>query len=146
MSPLKKRTTGTEAATYGNPFVGPYNHTHAVRVDVSTLTQAATGTGAGHIDTEGYLRPGAPIQLHAGGVVGAVTGAAVTAADQKAGLVIEPIKVLEEGETPATGTDQDVALAFHCAVNRAIVEDNIGRALTAAEITALRNADVLVLE
>lgn len=144
MSPLSKRTTLTEGATYGDPFVGPYEHTHAVRLDVSSFTQ---GDGAAEIDSKGYIRPGTPVQLNVTGTpVGAVHGAKVTAADQRAGVVIEPIKVLQTGETPATGTDQDLAVAFNTAINRAIVEDNLERALSAAEIAALNAAGVEVLE
>lgn len=140
--PLKKRTPMAEAATYGDIFVGPYNHTHAVLVDVSTLT-LDVGSG-GQVDDQGYLRPGSVIQIDASGTGGAI-GDVPTAADQRAGIVPEPIKILEDGELVASAADVQVALALNCSVNRAIVEDNLGRALTAAEIGALAQGGILLL-
>lgn len=144
MSPLSSRLTGEEGATYGHIFVGPWDHTHAVRVDLSALTLEA-GSG-GQVDTKGYLRPGSVIQIDASGTGGAV-GDPPTAADQRAGIVPEATKILDvdAGEVLASAADKDVAVAINCAVNRAIVEDNLGRALTAAELGALANGGVQVL-
>jgi hypothetical protein len=144
MSPLKSKAVGAAGATYGHIFVGPWDHTHAVRLDVSALTLEA-GSG-GQVDEKGYLRPGSVIQIDAGGTGGAI-GDPPTNADQRAGIVPEPLKIVDfdGGETVATAPDLDVAVAINCAVNRAIVEDNLGRALTAAELGALANGGVQVL-
>lgn len=141
MSPLSREATLAAADVYGDIFVGPYHHTHTVVVDVSTLDTE-------EVDANGYLKPGTPIQLVASGIVGAVQGALVTAADQRAGVVPEPIKVAADNVagTLAAAADVPVAIAFNCAINRAMVEDHLGRAISANELAALRAAGVEVLD
>ena len=106
--------------SYANPFVGPVDHPAAVRVDVSGLT-------SDEIDQNGYLKPGVPLDRD-GVLVG--TGVAVY------GVSLEPIKVAASNAAAdiAAATDVDVALGLVGAVNRAVIEDILGRALTADEI------------
>lgn len=121
------RTSG--GADHGNPFVGPVNHTVAIRVDVSGLT-------ATEVDANGYLKPG--VILKRDGTIIAAPAAAATAGF---GVVVEAVKVAD-GNTALAGVtdDIDVTVAVVGAVNRAILEDNMGRALNANELVAFEQA------
>jgi hypothetical protein len=125
----------SEANSYGNPLVGPGEHlTDVVKVDLSGLT-------TDEVDTFGYLKPGVPFTkagiLVASGVV--------------YGIVPEAIKLPLTTVPPTNGTlatetaDCFVALALNGLVNRDIVEDNLGRALTAAEIAGMADDGALKL-
>lgn len=113
------RITTTAGGTgYANPLVGEVGHVDHVKLDVSGMTTA-------EVDTDGYLKPGVPLTkagiLVAAGFVYGVTFEAIKIADNNTGLA---------GDT----TDPLVAVAVIGLVNRDVVEDNLGRVLTAAEI------------
>ncbi len=95
--------------------------TDHVKIDVSGLT-------VDEVDAAGYLKPGVPFSK---------TGVLVTAGFVY-GVTIEPIKITTPNPTNATlaaiTADPFVACGVMGLVNRDIVEDNLGRALTAAEI------------
>lgn len=141
MTPLRGETVRAADALHVSPFVGPVDHTEQVRVDVSTFDTQ-------EVDSEGYLKPGVPIQLPGGVGTGPVAGALVTNADQVAGVTVEPIKIAADNAagTLAAAPDVDVAIAHMCAINRDRVEDILGRVLSAAELGALRNGNVRVIE
>lgn len=124
--PLKTSVVSSGGSVYGHPFVGPVNHTDVVRVDVSAMSND-------EVDADGYLKPGVPL---------ASDGTLCGTADTVKGVVIEPVKVADGNEAAdLTGaTDIDVAVAIIGLVNRDIVEDNLGRALTADEIAAFAKA------
>lgn len=108
---------------YGSPFVGEPKDILHVKVDVS-------GLSANEVDTEGYLKPGVPLTI-----AGALIGASNTA---RVGVTVEAAKIVPAGTTLSGVTsDPFVAVAFTAAVNRDIMEDNLGRALTANEIAGL---------
>jgi hypothetical protein len=104
-------------------FVGKILNTDTVVVDISDLTTK-------EVDADGYLKPGVPFSK-AGDLVGSTVPVW--------GVTIEPVK-LSHATIPPT----DVSLAadtgtMHVTVgfglcNRDIMEDNLGRALTADEI------------
>jgi len=125
--PLRAKSLASGGDVYGYPFVGPINHTGTVRVDVSALT-------SDEIDENGYLVPGVPLKVD--GTLVSGTGEVIY------GVVIEAIKVAEGNAAGdiAAGVDQDVALALIGVVNRDIVEDNLGRVLSADEIAAFAAA------
>lgn len=140
MSPLSRTQVADEGTSYTTPFIGqPPEHTVALLIDLSTLS-------TDEVDADGYLKPGVPIQLP--GDVGAAgaAGALVSAADERAGVVVEATKVADDNANLATDPDVEVAIGFQCAINRAILEDTLGRVLTAAEITALQAGNVEVVE
>jgi len=56
---------------YLSPFIGPVDHTQAVRLDVSAMT-------TDEVDTKGYLKPGVP--LTRGGILASKTGHGITRA------------------------------------------------------------------
>lgn len=128
--PMKVTRDATQSATdYGNPFVGPVNHTHQLAIVVSGLTTA-------EVDAKGFLKPGLPLKLD-GTLVGATEAVGV--------IVVEGQKVADgnaAGDLAAAGTVR-VAVARLCLVNRDIVEDNLGRALTAAEVAGFSLAGSL---
>jgi hypothetical protein len=102
-----------------NPFIGPVQRTVAIAVPLSGLTSA-------EVDANGYIKPGVPLLR---------TGALVTAGAVW-GVTVEATKVANSnsGADLAAGGSPEVAVAVDGAVNRAIMEDNLGRVLTAAEI------------
>lgn len=134
MSPLTRRSLMDSGEIYPLPFVGPYDHTHAIAVDLSALT-------ADEIDADGYLKPGVPLSA-----AGALVGVGVPVF----GVTIEPLKVADNNEAAtiaALGTI-DIAVATIAQVNRAVIEDILGRALTADEVAGFSLADchVILLE
>ncbi|MCY7376309.1 MAG: hypothetical protein LH472_10110 [Pyrinomonadaceae bacterium] len=118
-----KSTGGT---TYASPFVGNIDHFVSVRIDISALTSR-------EVDAAGHLKPGATFNL--------ATGLLPTAAGQKVGVTHEPIKL---GATlalvQANTNDPFVALGVIGVLNRDIMEDNLGSAVSANEIAALDGA------
>jgi hypothetical protein len=115
------KTSG--AIGYGNPFVGEIKDVLHVKVDVSGLTNA-------EVDADGYLKPGVPLCID-----GVLIGASNT---KRVGVVPEAVKIAT-GNTALGSITSDpfVAVAFTGAVNRDIIEDNLGRALNANEIAGL---------
>lgn len=124
--PLKFTAT-TGGDVYGNPFVGPINHTVSIDVDLTALT-------SDEIDAKGYLKPGLPLDK-AGALVGAAPAFVY-------GIVVEATKVAEgnaAGDISGAGT-QMITVALISAVNKDVVEDNLARALTADELAGFDRA------
>lgn len=123
-------TAGTQYATQGL-FVGPVDHTHSLLVDLSDLTYA--DESGGEVDADGYLIPGTPLKKDG-------TLADGTTDEFIFGVVVEPVNVgvgFVDADTDLDAlTDIHVAVATVGQVNRDIVEDNLGRALSANEIAA----------
>jgi hypothetical protein len=116
------RTTGKTA--YHSALIGNYETLH-VKVDVSALTNK-------EIDAQGFLKPGVPLSL--AGIL--LTGAA----GEVPCVSIEPIKVAasnSNADIAAITNDPFVALAVNGVLNRDIMEDNLDRVLSVAEIAAL---------
>lgn len=100
-------------------FVGPVDHTVAVPVNLTLLTNK-------EIDTDGYLKPYIPLTK---------AGILVTAG-RVFGVTVEHIKVAKDNASAtiaALGTI-DVVVATMCQLNRAIAEDVLDRVYTAAEL------------
>lgn len=115
---VKKNILGA-SADYGNPFVGPINHTVQLAVPIGALT-------SGEVDAKGYLKPGLPLTA---------AGAKVALNGVVHGVVVEATKVAESNiaaDLTAAGT-QRVAVARRGMVNGDIIEDNLGRVLDANE-------------
>lgn len=103
-------------------FVGPIDHTVAVPVNLSLLTNK-------EIDANGYLKPYIPLTK---------AGALVTAGSVF-GVTVEHVKVAVDNAAAtiaALGTE-DVAVATICQVNRAYAEDVLDRVYTAAELAGM---------
>jgi hypothetical protein len=129
MSPVGFAKTGTAGKSVERPFVGPTGPTVSIAVDLDGLT-------ANEIDENGYLKAGTPL-LRTGALVGA--GAVY-------GCVFDNTKVAD-GNTAAqrtAGGSPEVTVMISGAVNRAVLEDNLGRPLTAPEIAGFAAAGSLL--
>lgn len=122
--PMRINEPADSANVYSLPFVGPINHTAQIEVDITALTNA-------EVDAQGYLKPGVPLRRD---------GTRVTAGGQFVhGVTIEPLKVADGNEAAdlaAASAAQQIAVATICQVNRALAEDQLGRAYTANELAA----------
>lgn len=116
-------TTTAGGIGYGNPFIGGVNHPAQIKVDVSGLTIA-------EVDQFGYLKPGVPL-TKAGILVGASPAFVY-------GVTIEAQKIVPDNPTDVTlaavTVDPIITVNTVGHVNRDVIEDNLGRALTADEI------------
>jgi hypothetical protein len=118
--PLRISTTDG-GASHGNPFVGPIVSTAVVKVDVSDMS-------AYEVDANGYLKPGVPLKQD-GNLVGSAAFVF--------GVTVEAVKIAT-GNTDAIldaiTVDPFVTVATICQVSQDIIEDTLGRALTADEL------------
>lgn len=116
-------TTTAGGIGYGNPWIGGVNHPAQIKVDVSVLTIA-------EVDQFGYLKPGVPL-TKAGILVGAAPAFVY-------GVTIEAQKIVPDNPTDVTlaavTVDPIITVNTVGHVNRDVIEDNLGRALTADEI------------
>ena len=119
-------TSQAGGAVHPNPFVGPINHTVSMPVDVSGLTTA-------EVDEFGYLKPGVLFKI-VGGLAVLADG---TAGEYIFGANVEAVKVAPDNSNLAGVTnDIEISLGMFLLVNRDILEDALGRALTANELAA----------
>jgi hypothetical protein len=113
-------------APYGNPIVGQPLGMTQIKLDVSTLS-------TNEVDANGYLKPGVPLK---------VNGALVSGTTQVIyGITVEAQKILTGNTTLGSETfDPLVTVCTIGLVNFDVVEDNLGRALSANEIAAFAAA------
>lgn len=124
--------TGTVTKDYESPFVGPVDHTAPVNVVVTGLTDK-------EIDTKGYLKPGVPF---------ARDGTLVAGADLLYGVTVEEVKVAAgnaAGDIAAAASPQTIAVGTHGQINRAVAEDMLERAYTAAELAAFETSNITLI-
>lgn len=128
--PFRRQQVTPGGLGYGNPWVDGPRDVEQITVDLSDLTTA-------EVDAKGYLKPG--VLLKADGTL-----ADAAAGEFIYGATIEPVYV---GADPIGAdadldalTDIQVAVGRSGLLNRDIVEDNLGRALTAAELAAITAA------
>jgi hypothetical protein len=129
--PIRFSKTVQSGTIYGNPFVGPINHTVAIPVPLAALTNK-------EIDADGYLKPGIPLTK---------AGALVTAG-AVFGVTVEAVKVATDNANAtiaALGTVWVAVVTTAVQVNQDIAEDNLGRVYTAAEIAGFAASTGLVL-
>lgn len=132
--PISSRVVSVGGDVYGHPWRGMVEHTDQIVINVTALT-------ANEVDADGWLKPGVPFSK-AGALVGA--GVAVW------GCTIEPIKVATGNTAPelaAASAAFPIAIGTIGQVNRKVIEDNLGRVLTANEIAgfALAGSTVKLL-
>ena len=137
--PMQTRTLSDGGVGYGNPFLGPVDHTEQITVDLSDLTYA--DASGGEVDAKGYLIPGTPLKSD-GTLLDGTVGEAVY------GVVVEAVNVgvaVVAADTDLDAlTDIQVAVARIGVVQRDIVEDNLGRVLSANEIAGFAAAGSLL--
>lgn len=128
------KATGTTG--YGNPFVGAVLGLQQVVVDISELTTK-------EVDADGFLKPGVPFKKDG------------TLADGTGGEFIYAVNPEPISIGHATIPPTDASLAADTAtiplgmgtigeINRDIVEDNLGRALTSDELAAFNAAGSMI--
>lgn len=124
ISRTKKAVGGTD---YGSPFVGPMGPAIGIPVPIGALTNTM-------VDANGILKPGVPLTK-----VGAAIGVAPAFVY---GCVAEAVKVAASNsgtDLTAAGT-KEVAVIVSGTVNQDILEDILGRALTADELAGFDRA------
>lgn len=125
--PLKVATT-TGTTVYGHPIVGEAQGLLQVVVDISELTDDL-------VDADGYLKPG--VMFKSDGTQPDGTGFLY-------GVNPEPIKIVDYVPTDALLAADTGTIPVGCVVggvlNRDVIEDNFGRAMTANEIAAVTAA------
>lgn len=128
--PMSVKDLGVEGEVYANPVIGKADHTAPVLVDVSALTAA-------EVDEDGYLIPGVVLKRN-----GTVIAAPVAAATPGYGIVHEAVKVADSNVAGVLAVADNVTVAVVTIgqVNRAIIEDNLARALNANELAAFDQA------
>jgi hypothetical protein len=120
--------------THGDPFVGGAHDATNIKVDVSTLT-------TDWVDAYGFVKPGCPLQID-GTLAG--TGASQTAYC----VVIGARKIPGTTTNVGIGTNTNdfiLGAATSALLNRDIIEDNIGRVLSANELAAFAASNSLRL-
>ncbi|HSH45054.1 MAG TPA: hypothetical protein VK966_04320 [Longimicrobiales bacterium] len=117
----------TEGVAYASPFVGRADHTLAIRITPGDFT-------TDEVDAHGYLKPGVPLDRD-----GALVGAAPA---HVFGCVAEAVKIADDNAaaTLAAADAVDVAVVVLGVVNRDVLEDILGRALTADEAAGFDRA------
>lgn len=135
MPPISSSKTAGKTR-FSFPIIGGIDERLSVQLDVSTLD------GTGLVSDDGYLKPGAVLRNNAK-VLNPITATAQVAL----GVTFEEVKVAKSNSTADLGaaTDIPVVIAVSATIDRAIVENNLGRVLTADELTALGNNDRLTL-
>ncbi len=119
--PMRNQVNTVGGQIYGRAARGIVEHTEQRAINVSLLT-------ANEVDSDGYLKPGVPFDR---------AGFLVAANVPVFGVSIEPIRVAKgnaAADLSASGAAVQVGLQVIGIMNRKIAEDNLGRALTAAEI------------
>lgn len=123
---------------YGSPFVGSPGPVAHMKLDVSTLL--IDGTQGAQVDSKGYLKPGSLFKVPS--TVGVPLDG--TSGEFVYGVVPEAIKIVAENPTNTTlgadTSDPFIGVVTGGLLNRDIIEDNLGRALHANEIAALKAA------
>ena len=123
--PFQKRTLMTNKVANMRPFVGPVSHTVSIPVTIANLA-------TGEVDDNGWCVPGVPLARD-GGLVGV--------GEDVYGCIYDAVRVALSGsatDRTAAGV-VDITVGLICTVNKAILEDNLGRVLTADEIAGFQN-------
>ena len=121
---------------YGFPFLGSIDEKLQEQLDVSSLD------GTDFVDDDGILIPGTPLRLVDNLLVPVDGGG-----QEVRGFVLEQVKIAKDNAsgTLSAADDLAVVIVVKATVDRATVENNIGRVLTANEISAIEAADHFVL-
>jgi hypothetical protein len=121
-------TTTAGGRNASNPFIGGVDHPAQIKVDVSGLTTF-------EVDKYGFLKPGVPLTK---------TGTLVGSGGFVYGVTFEAQRIVPINPTNTTlgAVTADPIITVntvgHC--NRDVIEDNLGRALTADEVTGFDTA------
>src|ERR1044072_976465 len=123
-----KKTVGT--TTYAPPFIGEILAMEQVLVDVSELT-------TDEVDADGWLKPGVPFKQD--GTLADGSGCIYAVNPEPQNLHLDTIPPTN-GSLAADTKTSPLGMGTMGTVNRDVIEDNLGRALTANELTAFATA------
>lgn len=123
-----KKTVGT--TTYAPPFIGEILAMEQVLVDVSELT-------TDEVDADGWLKPGVPFKQD--GTLADGSGCIYAVNPEPQNLHLDTIPPTN-GSLAADTKTYPLGMGTMGTVNRDVIEDNLGRALTANELTAFATA------
>jgi hypothetical protein len=123
-----KKTTAV--STYDPPFLGEILAMEQVLVDISELT-------TDEVDADGWLKPGVPFKQDGTLADGSGHIYAVNPEAQNLHMAVLPPT---NGTLAADTRTYPLGMGTMGTVNRDIIEDNLGRALTANELTAFATA------
>ena len=127
--PLKiKKTVG--GTTYGPVFLGEILAMEQVLVDVSELT-------TDEVDADGWLKPGVPFKQD--GTLADGSGHIYAVNPEPQDLMLSTVPPTN-GTLAADTKTFPLGMGTIGTVNRDVIEDNLGRALTANELTAFATA------
>ncbi len=128
--PLRISTT-VGGLAHAPVFVGQILATDVVKIDISDFS-------SNEIDANGFLKSGVPLAKD-GNIIG--SGVPVY------GVTIEPVKIADGNAAGdiSGATDCFVTVGTIGTVNRDIIEDNLGRALTSDEIAGFALAGCRVI-
>jgi hypothetical protein len=109
-----------------NAFKGPVNFTAVVKVDPQYLTNK-------EVDSRGWLKPQVPLMRN-----GRLASAVATPGEALYGCVVEPVKIATGNTAPEllAADEAPITVATICQINRAILEDTLGRPLSPGELAA----------
>lgn len=135
MPPITSSKTAGKAR-YSFPIIGGISERLQITLDVSALD------GTGLVDANGVLKPGGPLR-RATKVLTPVSGITQVVL----GVTFEEVKVAKSNSTAdlTAATDIPVVVAVSATIDRAIVENNLGRVLSADEVSAINANDRLSL-
>jgi len=133
-----KITTTDGYLTYSPVHIGPADDVLSERLDVSAL-------GSDQVDDKGFIIPGAVLKLENQMLV-PVDGTANEG--QQARVVLYPVKVADSnaGADLNAANDVDVVSLLIGTLDRGIMEDNLNRALSANEVTALNESRMVLTD
>lgn len=138
--PISVTTVRAAGTAYGAVFVDGPRDVEQITVDMSVLTYA--DASGGEVDADGYLIPGVLLKSD-GTLADGTTDEAIY------GVVIEATKVpglttVAADATVQAASDFPVAVARGGLLNRDMIEDNLKRAISANELAAISNSNLLL--
>lgn len=125
--PIKVTPSAGTGQSYGNPWVGPILETAQFPINLTTLSSR-------EVDQYGYLKPGVPLRLVAGVLTKVSAPAQVIF-----GCTVEATKVMptnSAGDIAAASVAYEIAVGTIGQINADLLEDILGSAPTADEISA----------
>lgn len=134
MAPIKIEKQDGGLA-YSAPYISGAENRLSERLSVSDTSDAV-------VDENGVLIPGTVLRIDDGELK------RISADNQVArGIVMHPIKIADSNASAvlAAAADQDVVIMVAGVFDKRIMEHNLGRELTAHEITALAANDALIV-
>lgn len=134
MGMFKEVSAGGDVAAPAGVFINGPEGLVQLKCDVSAFVSSDW------VNTEGYILPGTPLR-YSGGLLLPIDGVSQTAEY----CVVEATYLGDLKANLASASDTDIGLATGGQINRAVLEDMIGRVLNANELAAFGDNDTFAL-